>query len=157
MKQDRTEYLPGGNFCESWLVDIQQQNWPNEIIFLVWSTGDQVFYRITTHYVIEFHYMRTGVNELEWRNDGILISNIYQVFGEPYDYWMQRIAAFREQSLDLGDPPICLEFDSHLFANRKKHILSRDRDTGLLVVCRSVSVEVDDEWKHPVLGNNNGA
>lgn len=149
MTKDSKEYLPGGDFFESWLVDIQQQDWPNKIIFLVWSTSDQVCYRITTRHVIEFHYMRTGVAELDWRDNGILISNIYKNHGEHYDYWMQRITAFKEQGLDSGDPPICLEFNSHLFANRKKQMLTRDRDTGLFLVCRTVTVEIEEGWKYP--------
>ena len=43
--------------------------------------------------------------------------------------------------------PVCLEFNSNLFGNRKGED-RRDRNTGILVVCRRVVVK-DYEYRGP--------
>jgi hypothetical protein len=141
--------LPGGNFNGSFLFGIDQVDWPNNLVFVVWSPQDGVCYRITTETVLQFHYLRTGTGPLIHKGNGIPLDNIYLTYEDDYDYWMQRIKAFSEQGYDSGDEVICLEFNSHLLANRKHDIMTRDKDTGILVVCRKVSVNKDPEYKGP--------
>jgi len=146
MANSQTRVLSGGDFHESFLMDVQQHDWPNDYIFVVWSPNDDACYRITTSCVLEFHYMRIGTGRLEGSGEGIPIGNIYESCEDEYEYWSERIMAFSKQGLDAGSSPICLEFDSHLFANRKRQLLTRDRNTGILVACRSVVVERDPTY-----------
>jgi len=149
MVDESPKALSGGDFHESFLMDIHQVNWPNEFVFVVWSPNDGACYRITTSCVLEFHFMRIGTGRLEWRENGIPLDNIYESREDEYDYWSERIAAFSKQGLDTGGLPTCLEFHSHLFANRKRQLLTRDRNTGLFVACRSVVVELDSSYNGP--------
>lgn len=140
----RREYktLNGDVFYESCLSQVAMLEWPNVYVFMVWSRQSGIFYRITTHGVLEYHVMRTGVGRFEG-TDGIPLQDIYVTREDDFEYWSDRIAAFAKDGEDSGEPPICIEFNSHLLANRRRNIMTRDRDTGLLVVCRSVTVEED--------------
>lgn len=149
MRQQEYKPLHGDSFHESFLMDVVQLEWPNVYVFVVWSPMESRCYRITTQSVLEYHFMRIGTNRLEGVTDGIPLDDIYVTHGEDFQYWSERIAAFGEQGFDSGDPPICIEFTSHLFANRQRKLLTRDRNTGLLVVCRSVNVEEDRSYKGP--------
>ena len=149
MVNNPSKVLSEGNFHQSFLMNVQQIDWPNEFVFVVWSPNDDACYRITASCVLELHFMRVGTGRLEWRDNGIPLDNIYESCEEEYDYWSERIAAFTKQGLDKGSLPTCLEFDSHLFANRKRQLLTRDRNTGLFVACRSVAVELDSTYNGP--------
>lgn len=146
-----TERAPlyDGSFFESFLIDVEIEDWPNVYIFSVWSSQDALCYRITTSPVLEFHIKRTGTGTLEDPGEGIPLLNIYTSTGEDFDYWTERIAIFRKEGFDSGSPPICLEFASHLFTNRKGQDLVRDRSTGILVVCRKVTIEEDYRYDGP--------
>jgi hypothetical protein len=148
----KTNYKPlqGESFFESFLMSVRLQDWPNNYVFDVWSSYDSKCYQITAQTVIEFHVMRTGTGPFNLSGNGIPLCNIYISSGEEHQYWSERIAAFAEQGYDTGDSPVCLEFDSHLFANRKRQMLSRDRYIGMLVVCRSVTVEEDFTYDGPM-------
>ncbi len=139
----KQEYKPlhGDSFVESFLMDVEQVEWPNEYVFLVWSPRDNTCYRIMTQNVLEHHFMRIGTGKLEGVSHGIPLDGIYLTYGEEFEYWSERIAGFAEQGYDSGGPPVCIEFDSHLFANRKRQLLTSDRNIGLLVVCRNVKIE----------------
>ncbi len=143
MKEANYKPLRGYSFFESFLMSVRLQDWPNTYVFEVWSSYDSKCYKITAQTVVEFHIMRTGAGPFYPSGNGIPLGDIYVSFGEEHQYWSERIAAFAEQGYDTGDSPICLEFDSHLFANRKRQMLNRDRNIGMLVVCRSVTVEED--------------
>jgi len=93
--------------------------------------------------------MRLGTGRLVGEAEGIPIGNIYESHLDDYEFWSDRIRLFCERGMDDGSPPICLEFDSHLFANRKRQLMTRDRNTGLLVVCRNVVVERDSTYNGP--------
>ena len=149
MSKNNSKVLNGGDFHESFLMDVIQIDWPNHIAFKVWSPNDDVCYEITTSCVLEFHFMRTGTGLLEIQEDGLPLGNIYESQLAEYDYWAERIEAFSIQGLDEGDPPICVEFDSHLFANRQRQLLTRNCNTGLLVACRNVTVEIDHSYNGP--------
>lgn len=147
----RQEYKPlhGDSFRESFLMRVELVEWPNVYGFLVWSCNEQVCYRITTENVLEFHFMRTGTGRLEGIRDGIPLDDILVTYGSDFDYWSERISAFAEQGIDKGAPPLCIDFASHLFANRQRQLLTRDRSAGLLVVCRCVNIEIDHTYKGP--------
>lgn len=149
MSSVKYEQLRDGSFQESFLMEVVLEEWPNDYTFFVWSPQDGTCYRIITRDVLEFHFMRTGIGRLEGASDGIPIANIYRTYGSDYDYWSGRVAAFAKQGCDVGEPPICIEFDSHLFANRRREMLRRNRDTGMLVVCRRFVIEPDYKYSGP--------
>jgi len=144
------ETLPGGNFAESFLMRVEARDWPNDLQFTVWSPYDGACYRICAEIVLESHFLRTGTGRLGPPGDGIPLGDIYITYGDEYQYWRDRIQAFAKQGFDDGREPICLEFDSHLFANRKHDFLTRSRDTGLLVVSRRVRVEIERGYDGPM-------
>jgi hypothetical protein len=143
------EALPGGDFAESFLMKVELVRWPNDLSFRVWSPGDQACYCIAATTVLEFHFLRSGTGSLIDAADGIPLGNIFRTYEDEHDYWSARIKAFANKGLDGGEDPICLEFDSHLFANRQRQVLNRDRNTGILVVCRHVHVEHDRNYDGP--------
>jgi hypothetical protein len=130
--------LPGADFTESFLMRVKLLDWPNEIVFHVWAPQDQAFYKIVT-------FMRTGTRRLEVDESGLPLGNIYLTYEEEYEYWRDKIAAYADQGHDTKRDPYCIEFDSHLFANRKRNT-RRDRNMGMLVVCREVTVTRDDSY-----------
>lgn len=146
-----TEQVPlyDGSFFESFLIRSEVEDWPNVYIFTVWSSQDALCYRITTSTVLEFHIKRTGTGTLENSGNGIPLLDIYSSKGEDFEYWSNRIACMKKKGFDSGSPPICLEFESHLFANRKGQDLVRDRSTGILVVCRRLTIEEDYQYDGP--------
>jgi hypothetical protein len=123
-------------------------DWPNDLTFTIWSPNDSECYRITAQTVLEYHHLRIGVGRLHF-DAGILLDNVFTSQAEECDYWTKRINAFAEKGYDDGSPPVCLELCSHLFANRHYEILTRDRNVGILVVCRSVVVVVDEKYAGP--------
>jgi hypothetical protein len=149
MTKKSYEPLPGGNFGESFLLGVEQVAWPNNLVFVVWSPQDRACYRITAETVLEFHYLRTGTGPLTPKGTGIPLDNIYLTYEDAYEYWMRRIRAFTEQGYDSGEEVICLEFNSHLFANRKRDVMTRDKDTGVLVACRKIRVNADPKYQGP--------
>jgi hypothetical protein len=149
------ETLPGGNFAESFLMRVESRDWPNDLQFTVWSPYDGTCYRICAEIVLESHFLRTGTGRLGPPGDGIPLANIYVTYGDAYRYWCERIQAFAEQGFDDGTDPICLEFESHLFAYRKHAPLRWDKDTGVLVVCRRVRVEIDRGYGGPMPSPHN--
>jgi hypothetical protein len=149
MQQLNYKPLQGGDFSESFLMEVRQQDWPNAIQLTVWSPKDLACYLINLQDILESHYLRTGTRHLDGAADGIPLDNIYLTFAEEYEYWMERIQAFTQQGLDCGQPPFCVEIDSHLFANRKRNILQRDCNVGWLIVCRKLTVEYDHQYAGP--------
>ncbi|PQO45639.1 hypothetical protein [Blastopirellula marina] len=150
MAEQNYKPLWGESFRDSFLMEVTQRDWPNEHLFFVWSYRDQCSYRITTSVVLEFHYLSTGTGRLGGAEIGIPLDDICITHEEEFEYWSDRVAAYREQGYDSGEPPICIEFSSHLFANRKRQFMTRNRNTGLLVVCRSVYVEEDPTYPWPI-------
>jgi len=144
---DTYSSLPGGNFRESFLMEQEYLDWPNNLVLRIWSPADKVCYRITLETILEYHFMRTGTGKLQ--GAGIPLDDIYLTKEEEYSYWSERIGAYREQGFDDGKEPICLEFSSPLFANRKREILSRNKNVGLFVACRYYSVEEDYSYDGP--------
>lgn len=138
-----------GRFQESFLIEANAVNWPNNYVFLVWSTADECAYRLSTNTVLEFHYVRTGTGVLSGMESGIPLDDIYLSQSEEHDYWVNQIAANKLQGYDGGSPPMCLEFASHLFANRRRQLMTRDRNIGMLVVCRDVHVVKDERYSGP--------
>lgn len=143
------ELLQGDSFLESFLMEITQLEWPNTYSFDIWSSNDCICYRIYVATVLEFHYLRIGTNPLGPAGVGLPLDAIYLSYGEEYNYWCERIAAFARQGLDSGELPICIEFDSHLFANRKRELTISDKNIGMLVVCRSFEIEVNYSYQGP--------
>jgi len=145
MPTELYEPLCGGTFRESFLMETEHLDWPDRCAYTVWSTENEMCYRIVMYNVLEYHFLRTGTGLLGGGFEELLLSNIYVTYDEEYQYWVERIEAHESQGLDSGEPPVCIELAAHIFANRKRQYLTRDRQTGLLVVCRNVDVE-------PVLG-----
>ncbi len=150
MKKNTKMYrsLAGGDFTESFLMRVELRQWPNELLFVVWAPRDETAYRITTQTVLEFHYMRTGTGRLGTDETGIPLGNIYVTYEEEFTYWMHKIRAFVDQGYDVQEEPVCLEFDSPLFGNRKRET-RRDKNSGILVVCRKVIVKEDYSYAGP--------
>ncbi len=148
MKKSYTHLL-GGDFSDSFLVRVEVISWPNDYLFFVWSPRDNVCYRISMQTILEYHHLRIGTGPLLLERDGLPLDNIYVTFEEEHEYWVQRIGEFSEQGFDSGLTPICIEFCSPLFANRKRQFLKRDRNTGILVVCRDVIVQPDQSYEGP--------
>jgi hypothetical protein len=140
--------LPGADFTESFLMKVELLEWPNDFVFVVWAPSDGACYRIVTKGVLEFHFMRTGTGRLQIDEGGLPLGSIYLTYEDEYRYWRDKIQAYAEQGYDSKADPICIEFDSHLFANRKRQD-RRDKNTGLLVVCRDVAVEEDYSYSGP--------
>lgn len=149
MKQDHPKRLQGGDFRGSFLMGVEQIDWPNDLQLIVWSPADRACYQILVRNVLESHFMRTGTGRLEGLADGMPLDDIYVTYGQEHQYWLDRIGAFAEQGFDSGEPPICLELSSPLLANRKRKLLVRDRDTGWLLVCRSVDVQENRSYSGP--------
>ena len=141
--------LPGGDFQESFLTKFEPgEELFDSISFTVWSPNDGVAYRILTSTVLEFHFLRVGTWPVALRNGAPLLG-IYLSYGEEYDYWLERVKTFEEEGIDDGSKPICLEFDSPFLSNRKREPFVADRNSGLLVVCRQVTVEEDRNFNGP--------
>jgi hypothetical protein len=143
--------LHGGAFFESFLLEVRFRDWPNDLEFLVWSTRDHVAYRILAEVVLEYHHIRTGIGRLEGEGEGIPLDNIYRTYEEEFSRWKQKMELFSDEFPELlldERNPVCLEFSSHLFGNRKWERRA-DRNTGVLVVCRRVSVQEEYQYSGP--------
>lgn len=128
---------------------VEVTDWPNDYKFTVWAPSTRKCYRICATDVLEFHYARIGVGRLEGLHDGIPLDGIFIDSVRDRDHWHKRVKAFAKQGYDSGVDPICLEFVSHLFANRNREPLVRNRNTGLLVVCRQMQVSEDYDFDGP--------
>ena len=85
------------------LMIIDHQDWPNDHHFLVWSSSAARCYRVSTIGVLEFHFIRTGVNRLQNCKEGIPLANIYQTFDDECDFWSDRVRRFADEGLKLTD------------------------------------------------------
>lgn len=128
---------------------VEVTNWPNDYAFTIWSPSTQKCYRICVTDVLEFHYARIGVGRLEGLQDGIPLDGIFTASVQDRDYWSDRVKIFAKKGYDSGEAPICLEFVSHLFANRNREHFVRNKNTGLLVVGRQLQVYEDHDFDGP--------
>ena len=140
------EYKPlyGDSFHESFLMGVAHQDWPNEVHFFVWSTQDSCCYRIETSILLEFHFLRTGVGRLGNGATGIPLNDIYVTYEEEFAYWTDRI---QDQGYCSEEGCVCVEFASPLLANRRRRPMVRDRNMGMLVVCRNVAVKEEHAYR----------
>lgn len=137
------------NFDETFLMAVEHEDLFGDALFKIWSPRDSVCYDIRTRCVLEIHYIRIGVGALE-RAGGLPLFGVYETFGEVREYWAERISAFKDQGLDEGGMLHCIEFDSPLFGNRNRDLLTRNKNVGLLVACREVSLDIDYSYTGPM-------
>ena len=128
-------------------MDVSLLDWPNDYAFRVWSPNDGACYVIDTQSVLEFHIMRVGTRRLITDENGIPLQGIYYSYGDEYSYWEERFNTYADLGEDTGQPPVCLQFESHILANRKRESFIDHKNTGMLVVCRQASVRLDPDYR----------
>jgi hypothetical protein len=145
----KTTTLDGDTFFESFLVGVWMIEWPNEYRFDVWSPMKSRCYSIVTKTVLEMHYVRAGVDDLRCNQGGLPLFDIYLTRADEYKYWDKRLHAFDSSRISKYSPPFCIEFNSPALSNRRYKIFTRDKNVGLLVVCRKFSIKVNRAYHGP--------
>lgn len=144
---DKYRLMEDDTFLESYFVDVQYAPWPHTMVFFVWSTRRQSCFRITARTVLELHYETIYTEPLD-NVDGMLVS-IDALRNDDFRYWSDRIRLLAAHNGGDEAAPICLVFDSHIFAGRRHDTRLTTRDVGMLVVCRDFEIERDASYDGP--------